>query len=318
LPKRPVELVSIIIPCWNGEGFVGDAIRSALAQTYARKEVIVVDDGSTDRSLDVIASFGDAIRWESGPNRGGSAARNRGLALANGQLIQFLDADDVLHPQKLEVQVEAIRSSPAQVTFCWGNVEPDSEWRNQFRRPYAGDAVEFLLDGPLHIPAPLHRREVLRASGGFRIELDCAQEFDLHLRMACMGVTFDVLPVPLFTVRQTPGSVSSDPLRVLARLPEIVFRARDILIAGRRSSDARARALAAVLTRGSRVWLRHRRYPEAERFLRLARQIHPGGGIERAYGPRTRPLLRLLGPRLVEKCAVLASTVHRCIDASAR
>ena len=78
-------LVSIIIPCYNAEKYVGEAIESALAQTYPNKEVIVIDDGSTDGSLQVIKSFGHRIRWETGPNRGGSAARNRGIELARGE-----------------------------------------------------------------------------------------------------------------------------------------------------------------------------------------------------------------------------------------
>ena len=76
---KPVTtpLISIVIPCYNAERYVGEAIRSALSQTYPNVEIIVIDDGSTDGSLDVIRSFGGAIRWETGPNRGGCAARNR-------------------------------------------------------------------------------------------------------------------------------------------------------------------------------------------------------------------------------------------------
>ena len=81
-------LVSIVIPCFNAERFVGAAIRSALEQSYTDKEVIVIDDGSEDGSLKIIESFGDAIRMDSGPNRGGGAARNRGLELARGELVR--------------------------------------------------------------------------------------------------------------------------------------------------------------------------------------------------------------------------------------
>ena len=77
-------LVSILIPCFNAEHLVGQAIESALAQTWPHKEVIVVDDGSTDASLEVIRRFDRRIRWESGPNRGGNVARNRLLELSSG------------------------------------------------------------------------------------------------------------------------------------------------------------------------------------------------------------------------------------------
>ena len=78
-------LVSILIPCFNAKRFVHEAIESALRQTWPEKEVIVVDDGSQDGSLEVIKNFGDSIRWETGPNRGGNVARNRLLELAKGE-----------------------------------------------------------------------------------------------------------------------------------------------------------------------------------------------------------------------------------------
>ncbi|WP_428938295.1 glycosyltransferase [Fontivita pretiosa] len=101
-------LVSVIIPCFNAGRFVGDAIRSALRQTYRPIEVIVLNDGSTDESEQIIRSFGDSIRCESSPNRGACAARNRGLAMSRGELIQFLDADDLLHPEKVARQVKEL------------------------------------------------------------------------------------------------------------------------------------------------------------------------------------------------------------------
>jgi len=102
----PSPLVSIIIPCYNAEKYVAEAIQSALDQTYSNCEVIVIDDGSTDGSLDVIKSFGDKIKWETGPNRGGCAARNRGFDLSRGEWIQYLDADDALHSEKIQHQMK--------------------------------------------------------------------------------------------------------------------------------------------------------------------------------------------------------------------
>src|SRR5437773_7247908 len=98
-------LVSIIIPCYNAENWIGKAIQSGLDQTWPQKEIIVIDDGSTDKSLNVIQSFGQKIRWETGPNRGGNIARNRGLQLSRGQWLQYLDADDYLLPNKVADQV---------------------------------------------------------------------------------------------------------------------------------------------------------------------------------------------------------------------
>src|SRR4051794_29328844 len=96
-PQQP-GLVSVVIPCYNSVRFIGATLKSAFGQTYPHLEIIVVDDGSTDGSADLIRSFGGRLRVEFGPNRGASAARNRGTTLANGEFIQYLDADDLLIP----------------------------------------------------------------------------------------------------------------------------------------------------------------------------------------------------------------------------
>src|SRR5438874_689463 len=90
------DLVSIIVPCYNAERFLMETLESAFVQSYPRIEIIVVDDGSTDRTAELIRSCGERVRGEFGPNRGASAARNRGTALARGEFIQYLDADDLL------------------------------------------------------------------------------------------------------------------------------------------------------------------------------------------------------------------------------
>ncbi len=99
-------LVSILIPCFNCAAWVSQAIRSALNQTWPQKEILVIDDGSSDDSWQVISSFGRVIRAERQPNRGLAVTRSRLLALSRGAWIQCLDADDELAPDKLERQLE--------------------------------------------------------------------------------------------------------------------------------------------------------------------------------------------------------------------
>jgi len=116
-----VPKVSVIIPCYNGEAYVRESIQSALDQSAATFEVIVIDDGSTDGSLEVIKSFGEKIRWESGPNRGGGAARNRGLELARGEWIKFHDADDVLLPECVANQmIHSASLAEKELSFGYG------------------------------------------------------------------------------------------------------------------------------------------------------------------------------------------------------
>ncbi|MDJ0922063.1 MAG: glycosyltransferase family 2 protein [Henriciella sp.] len=120
------DTVSIIIPCYNKRPYVTTAIESALSQTHPC-EVIVIDDGSTDGSLDEVKQFDGQILWETGPNRGGSAARNRGLDRATGSYVQFLDADDILPPEKIAVQMSALQSAPSNaIAFCpWSYFHDD-------------------------------------------------------------------------------------------------------------------------------------------------------------------------------------------------
>lgn len=295
--------VSIIVPCFNAEKYVADAIRSALDQTYPNKDVIVVDDGSTDGSLAVIRSFGDRIRWETIPHRGGSAARNRGIEVARGELVQFLDADDILHSRKLERQVKAHLKSGARITFCdWETI-----WDNGRRRAVNSprpddDPVIFVLNNQLQTAAPLHRRETLLQVGGFREDLVCSQERDLHVRLACAGTSFYRVPEVLFTQRRLPGSVSEDIARIFDQHPKILWPAYERLKESGHLTDARARAFAGVRAQGARFYLRAGRPQKARECFQEARRMHPSGGLETLHpNPWTRLLSRILGPMYVER-----------------
>jgi glycosyltransferase involved in cell wall biosynthesis len=114
-PQR--GLVSVVIPCYNAERFLAEALESALGQTYRDIEVIVVDDGSTDNSAEIIRSYGDRLKAQFGPNRGAGAARNVGTALARGEFIQYLDADDLLMPDAIERRIAALREGGADVAY---------------------------------------------------------------------------------------------------------------------------------------------------------------------------------------------------------
>ena len=110
-------LVSIVVPCYNAERFLAETLDSALAQTYPHTEIIVIDDGSTDGTSDLIRSYGQRVKAEFGPHRGASAARNRGTALARGEFIQYLDADDLLTPDAIERRVAALQATSADVAY---------------------------------------------------------------------------------------------------------------------------------------------------------------------------------------------------------
>lgn len=111
-------LVSIIIPCYNSERWVSQAIESCLRQTYQPLEVIVVDDGSTDGSLQVIQKYAEHVIILTGPNQKPSAARNKGFAVSTGDYCLFLDADDYLAPDTVEALVEAVMAKDNCVGVC--------------------------------------------------------------------------------------------------------------------------------------------------------------------------------------------------------
>ena len=273
------HLVSIVIPCWNAARLVGDAIESALAQTHQNVEVIVIDDGSTDHSLDVIRSFGDSIRWETGPNRGACAARNRGLALARGEFVQFLDADDVLFSSKTEEMLKLSSTlDPLSVATCdWEYLSADTGEAILVEASFpTDDPVVLCIKGWLQTSSPLHRRSILLEVGGFDESLPCSQERDLHLRLACHGVNFVHTPMTLFRVRQQIRSVSSDITKVLEQRLGVFLGAKRILENSGKLSIERRTALASVLAQDGRRCVRHGMISKAQDYFDAARSVEAG------------------------------------------
>lgn len=179
--------VSIVIPCYNGSKFLAHAIDSALAQTYADKEIIVVDDGSTDDSPTIMDGYGTSIRVVRQANAGLPAARNAGIGEARGDLFAFLDADDWWDPTFLSHMVEALERTGAGIAYCgWQNVGLPGH----LGRPYVPpdyeampNKIEKLVEGvgwPVH--ASLTRRDVLFAAGLFNPALKSCEDFALWIR----------------------------------------------------------------------------------------------------------------------------------------
>lgn len=310
-------LVSVVIPCRNGAVFVGEAIESALAQTYANVEVMVIDDGSTDNSLDIIRSFGKRIRWVSGPHGGACAARNRGVEQSRGELIQFLDVDDLLHPEKLSVMVPvALEQGSECLVICDWDRDTDGTGvrHRQFIQAPHGDPFLWVLKQQLTTLTPLHWKSVLQTVAGFDESLPCAQERDLHMRIACHGIRFFRVPQALVHVRRQPGSVSSDPIRVIRQHIGIVRRARTLLECLDRETDERLAALAGLLARDARVLLQAGLLEEASEYLSEALKLHPSGGWDSAYTPSHRWMAKLLGPMRFEELVRLKRTIARKSD----
>lgn len=174
-------LVSIIIPCYNAEAYIAEAIESALAQTYPHCEVLVVNDGSHDKSGQIIERYQGRIHYLQTENRGACHARNIGLKAAQGERVQWLDADDVLRPTCVESKVY-LGNDSSQIPICDVLAMRKGKLAACWNKPRY-DFMTALAYGSPPTPGPLHYRSDLLAIGGFREDLPCAQEFDLHLRL---------------------------------------------------------------------------------------------------------------------------------------
>jgi glycosyltransferase involved in cell wall biosynthesis len=181
--------VSVIIPTYNRGWILRDAIDSVLGQTYADVELIVVDDGSTDRTPDILNSYGDRLRVIRQANQGVSAARNRGIDNTSGPLIALLDSDDIWLPKKLAVQIDFFKRNPAAL-IC----QTEEIWiRNGLRvnpgkrhRKPSGMIFEPSLELCLVSPsAVMVRRELLEDVGLFDESLPACEDYDLWLRVGC-------------------------------------------------------------------------------------------------------------------------------------
>ncbi|HYE91583.1 MAG TPA: glycosyltransferase [Terriglobales bacterium] len=169
-----MSLVSVVIPCYDGERFVGEAIASVLAQTHGALELIVVDDGSTDGSVERVRAIADPrVRLVTQANAGVAAARNRGAAAACGEYLAFLDQDDLWRPDKLARQLETARARPeAGVVYTDAELlddrgRPRGRWSTRYTLP-RGDVFETLIaKNTVVISTVLMRRAIFAATEGF-------------------------------------------------------------------------------------------------------------------------------------------------------
>ncbi|HEY6882284.1 MAG TPA: glycosyltransferase family A protein [Polyangiales bacterium] len=213
------RLVSIIIPAFNARATVREAVESALNQTYRQIEVIVIDDASTDGTLDVISDLAlrdsrlRLIRQER--NAGAPASRNRAIWASRGEYLAFLDADDVWHPEKLALQVAKMDASGPEVgvVYSWctymdwdGFIIPN----RVFAGLHEGDVYAALLEGNFINNTWLVRRSCLETIGGYRAELAIGNE-DLQIYLD-LAERYDFVVVPEFlsAYRLNPTSKSHD------------------------------------------------------------------------------------------------------------
>lgn len=306
--NHQATVVSVVVPCYNAEDWIREALASVRLQDLEGVETIVVDDGSTDASAAIIRAEFPWVRLVATANQGASHARNTGLATARGRFVQFLDADDTLPPRKLAAQVALLDATGADVATA--------DWQYLTRQPdgrfVAGDVVSRAMTGaadvelftrcwyPIH--AYLFRHTIVREVGGFRRSLPIVQDARFALDCALRGARFVHGPGPVVQYRMHSSLQNSrrDPIAfhrdVLTNALEVERWWQD-----REKLDAeREEALVSVLQYVARA--SYRRDPTTfEDALGALNRLRPG------FRPGTPPALawlsRLVGYRAAEELA---------------
>ncbi|MDA7977764.1 MAG: glycosyltransferase [Pirellulales bacterium] len=189
-PTTAEPLVSVVIPLYNGARFIRETLKSVLAQAYSNIEIIVVDDGSTDGGANIVRSIAPDAKVIAQENGGVSSARNRGILAATGELIAFLDSDDLWHSDFLSKMVMAARNHPEAGCFysdfaymVEGEVR-GSRLNELPARPEAQVYERLAAGNFVHMSATLVRRSALAVSGLFDPAIKSAEDYDLWLRLA--------------------------------------------------------------------------------------------------------------------------------------
>lgn len=193
------DRVSVIVPVYNAEKYVAEALESVLAQTAPPFEIIAVDDGSTDRSAEIVRGFGARVRYHHQANANTAGARNTGVRLAQGELYAFLDADDIWLPGKLALQTEYLAAHP-EVDAVYGHVV-------QFHSPDLDAATRERIQCPTE-PQPgslvtqgLFRRAAVERIGPFDTSVTLGADFAWAIRARELGLRSVTLPEVVYRRR---------------------------------------------------------------------------------------------------------------------
>jgi glycosyltransferase involved in cell wall biosynthesis len=207
-------LISSLTTVRNGEAYLREALDSLLAQTDDHFEVIVVDDGSSDHTQEILQEYHDPrLRVEFLPPVGRPAALLRAVAMARGEYLAVLDADDVALPHRLATQRAYLDSHPELALLGSRAVEFEGDWERIPWRPTGPAAVRRALGmyNPFYFSSVMFRRQVYQAVGGFRLEDGWSYDKAFLVRVtAAHGV--DILPEPLIRYRRHPAQVSASPM----------------------------------------------------------------------------------------------------------
>ena len=177
--------VSVIIPVYNGEKYISEAIDSVLNQTYKDFEIIVIDDGSRDNTPKILKEYGDKIRWKSQEHKGQASALNEGINMAKGKYIAYLDADDVFLPERLEIEVKYLDAHPdvGLVYSDFYKIDKNGKIRRIIKSRPQDNFVLLQINYITRI-AVMHRRECLNEVGLFDESITGDDDWDMWIRIS--------------------------------------------------------------------------------------------------------------------------------------
>lgn len=311
-----MPVVSVVIPCYNAERFLAETIASVLSQTFHDYEIILIDDGSTDGTAEVIASFGSRVRAEFGPNRGVSIARNRGTELAQGLFIQYLDADDLLRHHALEQRVKALEASGADIAYSdWQRLEETDQ--GKFRpghiiaRPiehvHPDPQIALFTDFWAPPAALLYRHRLVEAIGSWNQSLPVIQDARFLLDAALVGGTFVYTPGVQadYRVHRTNSLSRRDPVQFVLDCFNSACQVEEFWEANGGITSERQTALEKVYGQVARFYFEHDRLKFHEVLARIHR-LNPN------YLPSSPTALRQLSQWLgYEKAETVALNYRR-------
>ena len=252
-PPTETIRVSVIIPTYNRAWCLAEAIDAVLAQTYSDFELIVVDDGSTDDTVAILATYADKIRLFRQANQGVSAARNLGIRKARGELLAFLDSDDLWQPEKLARQVSFFDRHPeamiCQTEEIWIRRGVRVNPKNRHRKP-SGWIFEPSLALCLVSPsAVMMRKELMEEMGGFDESLPACEDYDLWLRVS-LRYPIHLIDDPLVVKRGGHG----DQLSGAAGLDRYRIQSLDKILTQESLAPAQTRAAITMLRKKCRIY----------------------------------------------------------------
>lgn len=239
-----MAIVSVIIPAYNSEAFIGRALESVLSQSLKDLEIVIIDDGSTDGTRSIVEKYlRDArVRYERKNNGGVSSALNRGIAAATGKYIAVLHADDLFMPGKIAGQAEFMEDNPGIGISYTSEIYFLEGARDEVLSPYAklsGDIFFFLKrNNFIHMSTAMFRRELLNGAR-FDEGLKCHEDWDLFLRLSAGGARFGYMPEALSRISINKTSLSAD---------------RSVMIQTGREVGERARRLWKRMKRGMNIY----------------------------------------------------------------